>query len=200
MSNHNSVNNSKKACAENGSPLVSQPPNPEGKFYKDFNLYFQTMMRMAKDTNNEINVLGDNFFHTCYEELVSLYGKYNSPISVEENSYGQLNGDPEERWRTALRFAINHQGDCTYTEGFAIVDGEELPIEHAWATDKKTGMVIDPTFGDKGLAYFGIQFNLDYVVKKSKEAGAAGLLQSENDLETKSPILQFGLPAEALQK
>lgn len=52
--------------------------------------------------------------------------------------------------------AIKAYSDQTYVEGFAMREGIEFPIHHAWLADKG-GNVIDPTWIDpEKCQYFGI--------------------------------------------
>jgi hypothetical protein len=62
-------------------------------------------------------------------------------------------------------------GKWVYVEGFAIPAKGDLAVLHAWVTNPKNPAVAhDPTWG-KGREYFGIPFQLDYVLRVQDRAG-----------------------------
>ena len=72
--------------------------------------------------------------------------------------------------------------DLTYVEGYASVEeeGECIIISglHAWLLDGDQ-KVIDPTFPDEGIEYYGVPFNWDYVEEvTSQQPGASVINQS----------------------
>ena len=69
-------------------------------------------------------------------------------------------------------------GKWVYVEGFAIPEKGGLAVLHAWVTDPKNPAVAhDPTWGT-GRDYFGIPFQLDYVLRVQKQAGHAGVVDA----------------------
>ena len=79
-------------------------------------------------------------------------------------------------YANALHAAIT--GRWVYVEGFAIPDRGDLAVLHAWVTNPKNPMVAhDPTWG-KGREYFGIPFQLDYVLRMHEKAGQPGVLDA----------------------
>ena len=54
--------------------------------------------------------------------------------------------------------------DLVYVEGFALGHAGD-PVHHAWNVQKGSNLVIDTTWGDTGTDYFGVPFNLDYVLR-----------------------------------
>jgi hypothetical protein len=71
------------------------------------------------------------------------------------------------------------KGDYHYTEGYAIDDGLNLAIAHAWLIND-AGEVIDPTWRDKapGATYFGVVFDSEYVFEVGKITENYGILET----------------------
>lgn len=120
-----------------------------------------TMVRDWKLLNGETlgySPLGLKYFGS--EALVLQEGRrfYPRPLPAETK---KMKG--RECYKNALLYASKN--NLLYCEGFAYAreTGAALEIPHAWVVDKN-GYVIDPTWGE-GLAYFGIAFSLDYVLK-----------------------------------
>ena len=49
-----------------------------------------------------------------------------------------------------------------YCEGLAVCDKVAFPVFHAWCLNQKR-MVIDPTWSNRGVCYFGIKFNTPFI-------------------------------------
>ncbi len=61
---------------------------------------------------------------------------------------------------------ILREPDLTYVEGYAFLPpcrgyGHSFPIHHAWCITPE-GIVLDPTWKDKGEIYFGVPFDRDF--------------------------------------
>ena len=105
------------------------------------------------------------YFHGCEFKLCPDHKKYFRKHSRMGACY-----------RNAQRLVKKYPDDLTYAEGFAstLIDGHLYPPVglHAWAITRD-GEVIDPTW-DNGFEYFGVPFDLDYVLKtkvRRKEYG-----------------------------
>jgi hypothetical protein len=89
---------------------------------------------------------------------------------------GQWSRGLQACYANALHAAMT--GRWVYVEGFAIPDNGELAILHAWVTDPKNPVVAyDPTWG-KGREYYGIPFQLEYVLRVQQRAGHPGVLDT----------------------
>jgi hypothetical protein len=160
-------------------------------FQNRFSQFMSAMVDLAKGYHLENQKFRENFKFSCYEELLQIHGKLYDVMSDEEYPFNRKHSDPEASWRTALQYTHSYP-NLIYTEGLAIIEGKNEPIDHAWLIDTKTERVFDPTFRREGLSYFGIPFNTDFVEKRATETGLAGIFPF--DLESESPILMNGLP------
>ena len=67
-------------------------------------------------------------------------------------------------------------GRWVYVEGFALPTRGSLAVLHAWVMDpRQPGLAYDPTWS-AGLEYFGIPFQLDYVLRMHAKIGHPGVL------------------------
>ena len=64
-------------------------------------------------------------------------------------------------FRNAAQLAISNPSEYTYVEGYAYTVC--IPMEHAWCVNR-AGVVVDPTWGLEGKAYFGVPIRLDTLV------------------------------------
>lgn len=70
-----------------------------------------------------------------------------------------------------------------YVEGFAVLPAAGFEFHHAWCLDE-AGRVLDPTWEAPGSAYFGVPFDLAYVVARYQgqaEFGETGSLLAVGD-------------------
>lgn len=63
-----------------------------------------------------------------------------------------------------------------YCEGYATC-ALGLPVHHAWVVDG-SGTVIETTWRDSGLAYFGVPFSTPFMLKMQELTGLYGILDS----------------------
>ena len=91
---------------------------------------------------------------------------------------------PRGRWSRGVQACFANalhaamSGKWVYVEGFAIPEKGGLAVLHAWVTDPKNPMVAcDRTWGT-GREYFGIPFQLEYVVRTHEKAGHPGVLDA----------------------
>lgn len=92
-----------------------------------------------------------------------------------------------ECYRNATLVALEHP-QFIYCEGLASIPCIGLPVEHAWVVTEE-GVVIDPTWKDLGLSYFGIPFDLDYISRAAAESGYYGVINTHtwNQFPEESP-------------
>jgi hypothetical protein len=84
-----------------------------------------------------------------------------------------LRGLPGNCYRNAQK--LSRRRGYSYVEGYAVPDiGLPLPVHHAWNLDRN-GDLIDNTWRDVGLAYFGVVFPLDIVNEAIRPQGGSVL-------------------------
>lgn len=131
---------------------------------------------------------------TGLAEQLDLYANLHSPnqASIErfvlahgrEHPPGRLAdelGPPRHCFWTAQMMAVGPnlepQPGVTYVEGFALAKGLEiLPIHHAWLIDE-SGAVVETTWADLGVAYYGVEFPDLHVFLETR--GAFGYVLDE---------------------
>jgi len=74
--------------------------------------------------------------------------------------------EPHGCFANCLRLADFSQS-LTYVEGFAVVAGCRIEVDHAWCVDD-LGRVVDPTWKQPGDGYFGVPFAASYVRRRLK--------------------------------
>jgi hypothetical protein len=89
---------------------------------------------------------------------------------------GRWSRESQACYANALHAAMTRR--WVYVEGFAIPAKGDLAVLHAWVTNPKNPTVAhDPTWGT-GREYFGIPFQLHYVLRMQQEAGHPGVLDA----------------------
>ena len=133
----------------------------------------------------------EGYKYSSSEDLVLKQGKFFTPEKRPENI--EL-GPKKECFANASKLALE-RSDLTYVEGYAMVnDRLPLPIAHAWCVDKK-GRVVDNTWENPGVAYFGVPFKTSYLAKKLSETGVYGILSGSVG---SSDFLKDGVPSEGI--
>jgi hypothetical protein len=91
-------------------------------------------------------------------------------------------GEPRECYKNATMLAVEHPGKYVYCEGYAVCDGIPIPIEHAWVIDRtRNNVVVDNTWTDyKGVAYFGVEIELESLIARLSEQGIYGYFYMPN--------------------
>ena len=93
-----------------------------------------------------------------------------------------ISGKPKCCFRNASLFAASDR-DLIYVEGYILVCG--FPILHAWVLDKNN-KVIETTLEESASEYFGVKFNLEYVLQMSLLRGYYGVIDCP---DLKFPLL-----------
>lgn len=71
-------------------------------------------------------------------------------------------GEPKQCFRNAI--TICDDDELVYVEGYMLRPGVPFPVHHAWCVTGD-GIVVDPTIEDpETCAYYGIRFDLDFVL------------------------------------
>lgn len=166
---------------------VGKPGN--GMSTKSDKMLHDTVKQMA-DIFSTMNKR-EGYKYSSSEDLVLKQGKFFTPEKRPENI--EL-GPKKECFANASKLALE-RSDLTYVEGYAMVnDRLPLPIAHAWCVDKK-GRVIDNTWENPGVAYFGVPFKTGYLAKKLSETGVYGILSGSVG---SSDFLKDGVPSEGI--
>lgn len=114
--------------------------------------------------------------------------KQGSFFQIGDHSFTELYCRKKMCYKNSLDICLLHPHKYRYVEGFAFSD-ENLPLmEHAWLINEK-GDVIDPTWNE-GVAYKGIVFPTEYVLKKVREYESYGIL---NFYRKYSDLLKHGI-------
>ena len=160
-----------------------------GMSTKSDSILHDTVKQMA-DIYSTMNKR-ERYKYSSSEDLVLKQGKFFTPEKRPENI--EL-GSKKECFANASKLALQ-RSDLTYVEGYAMVnDRLPLPIAHAWCVDKK-GRVIDNTWENPGVSYFGVPFKTSYLAKKLSETGVYGILSGSVGT---SDFLKDGVPSEGI--
>jgi hypothetical protein len=139
---------------------------------------------------------GDWAYHS-YGDFVEKNGRWYLPPETAELPEGIEAGEPRMCFYNALMCIMAQANDdlgLTYVEGFGATGVVEWGTPHAWLVDKG-GRVYDPTWGDKGTAYWGVAFDRDFVLNTILEKGTTGIIpQSMENIN----LLQDGFPEDAV--
>ena len=164
---------------------VGKPGN--GISTKSDKTLFESVKQMA-DIFSTMNKR-EGYKYSSSEDLVLKQGKFFTP---EKRPDGIELGPKKECFANASKLALE-RSNLTYVEGYAMVnDRLPLPIAHAWCVDKK-GRVIDNTWENPGVSYFGVPFKTSYLAKKLSETGVYGILSGSVG---SSDFLKDGVPSD----
>lgn len=164
---------------------VGKPGN--GISTKSDKALFESVKQMA-DIFSTMNKR-EGYKYSSSEDLVLKQGKFFTP---EKRPDGIELGPKKECFANASKLALE-RSNLTYVEGYAMVnDRLPLPIAHAWCVDKK-GRVIDNTWENPGVSYFGVPFKTSYLAKKLSETGVYGILSGSVG---SSDFLKDGVPSD----
>lgn len=94
-------------------------------------------------------------------------------------------GVPKECFSNAAALVIEHPDIYDYGEGFVLDGNIPFPIHHAFAIEKATGAVVDPTLGwDPTQRYFGIRMTRDQLAKQLLKNKVYGVLLGRHEMPT----------------
>ena len=83
-------------------------------------------------------------------------------------------GRMQECFKNATHLAFSFPSRFTYCEGYA--DGC-IPVHHAWVIDE-AGSVIETTWEKHGLSYYGIPFQVGFLMEQLRLTETYGLLDN----------------------
>lgn len=156
---------------------------------KSDKMLYDTVKQMA-DIFSAMNKR-EGYKYSSSEDLVLKQGKFFVPEKRPDDI--EL-GSKKECFANASKLALE-RNDLTYVEGYAMIsDRLPLAIAHAWCVDKK-GRVIDNTWENPGVSYFGVPFKTNYLAKKLSETGVYGILSGSVG---SSDFLKDGVPSEGI--
>jgi hypothetical protein len=112
--------------------------------------------------------------------LVLQHGERFAPERVLPVGMGKV----RECFCNAARLVLNNGDKYIYCEGYA---AGILPVPHAWAITADTREVVEPTWREIGVDYYGIPFNSTYLRSRLVRYGYYGLIDR---YEFGFPILQ----------
>lgn len=99
-------------------------------------------------------------------------------------------------YENAYNLVAANSTDLVYCEGYA---ASLIPVAHAWAVERGSGSVVDPTWDFEGEAvdYFGIPLKLQFISKWLVQTEHWGLFGGgQPDVED---LLRDGLPPAAVE-
>lgn len=134
---------------------------------KSMGVYLEGMKKLCEYRKELYNPT-----YCCIEEFVMENGR-------EFEAPGRWPDEPAQRgpmgqcFMNATSLALH--SDLAYVEGYAVKADLPFPLLHAWCVDE-AGSVIDPTWGDGGLCYYGVCFSDNYLKRIINERGYYGLL------------------------
>lgn len=134
-----------------------------------------------------------DYKYLSYKKVLQEYGRFFDIIENDIYPLKVKQRDPASRWVTALKLSTD---ELIYTEGVVVLPTKGLPFSSSWLTDRKTGKVVDPTFYDYGVMYFGISFNREFAIQHAKDAGQVGILITDKGIGAN--ILRNGLPPNSI--
>lgn len=119
--------------------------------------------------------------HTAHH-FVLFHGREFRPHPAPRRFFRRL-GAGGQCFLNALKLVMRFSADLTYTEGFAAswFEGHCRPCFglHAWAVTSE-GEAVDPTWPDGG-EYFGVPFDLDYVVRTAAWRREYGVIDNHQE-------------------
>ena len=119
--------------------------------------------------------------HT-FQQFVYFHGREFKPCP-DHKKYFRSYGGAGLCFRNSMKLVRKFPNDLTYAEGFAatLFQGEIRPHFglHAWAVTRD-GEAVDPTWPD-GTEYFGVPFNLDYVLKTKAMRNEFSVIDNYHD-------------------
>jgi len=121
----------------------------------------------------------DAISKTSFASFLLDNGCFYRPSPLEPDV---IPGEPRECYKNATTLAVEYPDRYIYCEGYAVCEGIPIPIEHAWVVDRtRKNVVVDNTWTDnKGVAYFGVEIELEKLVERLAEQGLYGYFYMPN--------------------
>lgn len=102
--------------------------------------------------------------------------------NIERGELGQC-------YRNSLLFVTDNGREFSYCEGWAYSTRLPIPLQHAWVLNSE-GKVIDPTWSDEEVYYYGVEFDFKFVAEFCINVGYYGILG--NDYLNDCSLLRWG--------
>ena len=118
---------------------------------------------------NFVEAVGTHFKHTKEAYLLKRGVFFKAP--TEPCPY---EGEKKMCYINATHLALDYP-EYTYIEGYAVSHLIDMAVEHAWVVDTD-GNVIDSTWENKGVAYFGVEIPDQALREALLETGVYGIL------------------------
>lgn len=110
----------------------------------------------------------------CMDSLLLTYGRVFEGAPCPE----QYAGHPMKMCFKNCLMLMASSPELIYCEGYAMPEGIDFPIHHAWLLDEE-GNVIDPTWTDpEGALYVGIPFDANYLFELAQRTGYANVFDN----------------------
>lgn len=100
----------------------------------------------------------EGYHYLCIEDFVLQHGREFPILSPNAERYQRR--PLKACFDNSFQMVSRSRGRLRYVEGYAM--GAFFPVHHAWAIDEQD-RVIDRTWRETGIGYFGIIVPLDYV-------------------------------------
>lgn len=123
----------------------------------------ETLQQQLRDYLSKRAMIGDGV-----AQLLLEHGRF-----WELSDLPSLEMQRKQCFRNAFESSV--MIDAVYCEGFACSASFNFPVEHAWILDRR-GRVIETTWNEQGLAYFGIAIDADYLTSHMAENRVYGII------------------------
>lgn len=119
-------------------------------------------------------VTREGYHYLTLEDFVLQEGKeYDELISPKWMKPGEMRYCYQNAFDLVSSYGTSK--GLTYCEGYART--EFFAMNHAWCVDSK-GRIIDPTWVDRGTAYYGVIMDWRYVFETMLGSGMYGILDN----------------------
>jgi len=125
----------------------------------------------------------DNWSYSCVEDWVLKNGRHWTPAPLPKDVELMT---IKECFKNAALLALERP-DLTYVEGFATIG--LVPVLHAWCVDDE-GRVIDPTWPEGGIEYYGVPFDRRWLIRELAKVKYYGFI---DDYRRGFPLLRRGV-------
>lgn len=83
-------------------------------------------------------------------------------------------GERKMCYMNAYNFVLDNS-EYDYVEGYMLLEGIPLLIEHAWVVNKKTGQPVEVTTPNKAVGYFGVRYSRKEMIRWVLKTGYYGI-------------------------
>jgi hypothetical protein len=126
-----------------------------------------TMLSFLSDCARHNGGTNDWYYKGGSADLLLQHGKWYEPAPLPQ---GIRRGQMKQCFYNAAMAAIDH--GLRYVEGYAL---SIIPVHHAWCVDD-AGKVVEVTWKNVGLAYFGVEFPWKRVINYKRAMAESVLI------------------------